>query len=100
MDQTINRPFVGRRAVTIKHLNGTTNVNNAGETVCSHYGSNNYTSNDQLPEKLTLGWYTADICKSLPPGFYMATTIMHIEVVNFLQPKYVINESNIFEIKE
>ena len=94
IDRTIRRPFIGHWSVTVHRVNGGTS-----EIVCVSAGTGSYKTTSQVPENLTLGWWTGGDCKTLQPGFYNLITLTHIDVINILQPKSVINQSNLFEVK-
>ena len=93
VDRNINREFIGHWAVIVRRMNSGT-----GDIVCVDGGTTNYKTDAKLPEHLTLGWWSGGTCNTLGEGFYMVTTIVHIDVPNILQPKRVINESNIFKV--
>lgn len=95
IDRKINRPFIGRWSVIVRRING-----GQSEVVCTGAGISNYSPTSELPETLTLAWWTNRGCTELDIGFYRVTTIIDIDVISILQPKIVVIESNIFEIKQ
>lgn len=95
IDRAIKRPFIGNWAVSVRRV--TSGVN---DVVCVGSGTQNYRPNLELPESLNLRWWIGHECLLDSPGFYRVTTTVTIEVFNFLQPKIVLMDSNIFEVKQ
>lgn len=93
VDRVINRDFIGRWTVIVRRINA-----GDSEIICVNSGTNNFSTTAKLPENLTLSWWSNGNCKTLQEGFYRVTTIIHIDVPSIMQPKMILNESNIFKI--
>lgn len=83
-ERDINRPFFADWTVTVRQRVGERdgepifrNISNRdGSTACIGRGSNDYTPNIGLPERLTLrGWYMDGQKCYLSPGAYITDTI-------------------------
>jgi hypothetical protein len=94
VERTIHRPFVGTWVVSVRRWNGSGWVSH-----CSATGTTQYRSGAELPSALTLSWWTAGACPTLPEGRYVVGTVWWIDpFVSFLPRKNVQIESNIFEV--
>lgn len=94
-DRTINHAFLGRWTVTVRKWESEGWI-----AYCTATGKNDYRSGSELPEKLTLSWWTDGRCKTLDQGRYVISTIWEINPLSsFLPDKSVSIDSNIFEVK-
>jgi hypothetical protein len=70
VDREIRRPALGNWQVTVRRFN-----EGRGSIVyCNAHGSANYSPQAELPEPLTLDWWTEGKCPPLTPGEYVVTT--------------------------
>lgn len=93
--RTINRDFLGHWTASLRRLE-------RGKWVpyCSATGAVNYEVDSDLPDPLTLKWWTAPFCHPLEAGKYVMRTTWRVEGAGFLPDKRVRSVSNIFVIKE
>lgn len=94
VSRKINLSFVARWTVTVRRWE-----NGVWYDQCSHTDVSHYTPDSQLPEALTLEWWTRGSCNTLPQGRYYLTTHWKIEPsFDMLPTKQVQVDSNIFEV--
>jgi hypothetical protein len=65
---------------------------------CNASEQADYQVGTDLPEILTLGWWTDGKCVTLPPGSYIVNSTWNIHGTGLLPNKAVTATSNIFEI--
>lgn len=92
VERNIKRPFVADWVVTIRKWGGGWNV------VCNASGKNAYKPDAQLPQKLTLAWWTNGACANLEPGRYSMSTVWTIRGSGIIPDHEVRAESNIWEL--
>jgi hypothetical protein len=94
VDRIIKRDFRGEWVASIRRLE-------QGKWVsfCTAMGVTNYGSDSELPDPLTLQWWTYPDCHPLPVGKYQMRTSWVVLGEAFLPDKSVHADSNIFEIK-
>ena len=91
VNRTINRDFVGDWTASIRRLE-----NGKWVPYCTATGSTNYQVDSELPDPLTLKWWTAPDCHPLEAGKYIMRTTWRINLTGFLPDKDVQATSNIF----
>ena len=92
--RTINRPFSGEWHVSVLRWEHTGWV-----SYCNASGASNYKTEAVLPDDLTLSRWTDGQCALLPEGRYTASTSWRIQPnLPFLPSKFVLVDSNIFEV--
>lgn len=95
VDRSIERDFYGDWSVSIRRWD-------AGGWVsyCQARGQANYATDSQLPDPLTLQWWTHPGCHPLPPGRYVMRTSWTVHPdMSVLPAKRVQADSNIFEVR-
>lgn len=93
-DRDIKRNFLGTWTVSIRKLGP------KGQGVyCTAVNSTDYEMNSQLPDPLTLSWWTFPHCDPLPEGKYYIRTTWTIKGNGFFPDKQLSQVSNIFEIR-
>lgn len=93
VDRTIHRPFTARWAAVVRVQDGTRT-----EVVCAAGSLSDYRPDAALPATLTLDWWTAGTCATLPAGRYSLTTVWDIQGTALLPDKQVKAVSNLFEV--
>ena len=88
VDRVIRRPFQGAWLVTVRRW-----TDKGWEAHCNAAGTSNYRPDAQLPEKLTLLWWTDGVCNTMPVGKYVVDTSWRINSAQIVR-----NSSNIFEV--
>lgn len=91
----IHRPFVGAWRVSIRRWG-----ESGWHVLCQAHGVANYRSGSELPNNLTLDWWTGGDCQTLPPGRYVISTGWTIKPeISFIPEKTILIDSNIFEVE-
>lgn len=93
VDRKIHRPFSGEWSVLVRKKRGEHWV-----VACPSYGMGNYRPDAELPEPLTLNWWTDGACPTLVAGTYLMTTSWSI-YPTYLPKKWVQITSNEFTIR-
>lgn len=94
VERTISRPFFAEWTATVRRF-----TPGGWSWHCGGQGQSVYREGSELPDELTLEWWTGGGCKTLPEGRYVVETSWIIEpTVGFLPPKRVYATSNIFEV--
>ena len=92
--RTIKHPFLGTWTATIRKWDG-----DGWVVYCAAQGTAQYETGAELPNHLTLDWWTAGRCPFLPAGNYTVGTLWQINpLMPFLPAKSVSAQSNIFEV--
>lgn len=94
VDREIKRTFHADWGVTIRKIEPRGSL-----IVCNAWGTTSYRVDAVLPEQVTLGWWTGNVCNTLEPGNYILSTVWDISE-NPLPSKQVAIESNMFTITE
>ena len=95
IDRKIHRDFVGVWGVTVRRLKDT-----GTHIACASSALSDYKEGNELPEVVTLGWWTNGKCETLPVGVYIVQTTWQIQSNGFLPNKVVTQTSNPFKITE
>lgn len=94
VDRAIKRDFRGEWLASIRRLE-----NGRWVSFCTARGAANYGADSQLPDPLTLRWWTYPDCHPLPPGKYVMRTTWTVKGFSLMPDKDVTADSNIFEIR-
>lgn len=92
VERTIHRPFVGFWAVNVKREG-----NNGFSFACGSSGTIDYQPDVQLPDPLTLDWWTYPIPCNLGPGRYRVDTTWTIDLQGGAE-KTIRKRSNVFSV--
>ena len=95
VDRKIHRNFVGVWGVTVRSMKDT-----GTQITCASSALADYKEEAELPEVVTLGWWTNGKCETLPVGVYIVQTTWQIQGNDFLPTKIVTQTSNPFKITE
>lgn len=95
VDRRIHRDFRGEWMASIRRLES-----GGWVAFCQAEGKANYARDSQLPEPLTLKWWTHPDCNPLPPGKYVMRTTWVVKGASVLPDKEVQADSNIFQIRD
>lgn len=95
VDRKIHRNFVGVWGVTVRSMKDT-----GTQITCASSALADYKEETELPEIVTLGWWTNGKCETLPVGVYIVQTTWQIQGNSFLPNKIVTQTSNPFKITE
>ena len=93
VERTIHRDFTGTWGVSVRSL-----TNHGSLVACAASAVSDYRIGADLPEVLTLGWWTNGRCETLPPGTYLVQTTWQIHGSGILPAKTVQATSNPFVI--
>lgn len=93
VERTIHRDFVGTWGVSVRSL-----TDQGSMVACAASAVSDYRIGADLPEALTLGWWTNGRCETLPAGTYLVQTTWQIHVSGLLPAKTVQATSNPFVI--
>ena len=91
--RTIHRNFVGTWGVTVRALENTGTY-----VTCAASAVSDYRIGTDLPEVITLGWWTDGRCETLPAGTYLIQTTWQIHNVGIFPTKTIQATSNPFVI--
>lgn len=95
IDRKIHRDFVGVWGVTVRSIQDT-----GVHIACASSALSDYKEGAELPEVVTLGWWTNGKCETLPVGVYIVQTTWQIQSNGFFPTKVVTQTSNPFKIIE
>lgn len=96
VDRIIRRPFTGQWSVTVRRA-----TPSAGwEIVCAASGGGDYRPDAVFPDPLTLDWWTAGACDTLPPGQMQVSTVWWLDmgILGAIPTRPL--ESNVFTVSE
>lgn len=93
VQRTIHRDFVGTWGVTVRELENTGTY-----VTCAASAVSDYRIGTDLPEVITLGWWTNGRCETLPAGTYLIQTTWQIHSVSIFPTKTIQATSNPFVI--
>lgn len=93
VERTIHRDFVGTWGVSVRSL-----TDQGSMVACAASAVSDCRIDADLPEILTLGWWTAGQCRTLPAGTYIVQTTWQIHGSGTLPAKTVQATSNPFVI--
>jgi len=92
-DREIRRPFSGEWSAIVRRKRGAHWI-----VACPSFGMGDYRMDAELPEPLTLEWWTDGACPALTAGTYLLTTSWTI-YPTYLPKKWVQITSNEFTIR-
>lgn len=93
VQRDIHRDFSGTWGVSVRQmLEGKTHV------ACAASAVSDYQQGSDLPEIVTLGWWTNGRCETLPVGVYVVQTTWQIHGNGLLPAKTVQSTSNPFKV--
>ena len=93
VERTIHRGFTGTWGVSVRSL-----TDQGSMVACAASAVSDYRIGADLPEVLTLGWWTNGHCETLPAGTYLVQTTWQIHGSGILPAKTVQATSNPFVI--
>lgn len=93
VERTINRDFTGTWGVTVRELQDTGTY-----VACAASAVSDYRIGSDLPEVVTLGWWTNGRCETLPAGTYIVQTTWQVHGAGILPAKTLQVTSNPFVI--
>lgn len=95
VERTIHRNFTGTWGVTVRSLQQQHTY-----VACAASAVADYRISADLPEIVTLGWWSNGQCKTLPAGIYVIHTTWQIHGAGILPAKTLQATSNPFKIYE
>lgn len=69
-----------------------------GYVVCSESAVSGYLKGADLPNTLTLSWWTNGQCNTLPVGVYIVQTVWQVHGDGILPAKTITATSNLFKV--
>ena len=93
VERTIHRDFTGTWGVSVRSL-----TDQGSMVACAASAVSDYRIGADLPEILTLGWWTNGRCETLPAGTYLVQTTWQIHGSGILPAKTLQVTSNPFVI--
>lgn len=93
VQRTIHRDFTGTWGVTIRALE-----ESRMHIACAASAVTDYRIGSDLPDVVTLGWWTNGQCRTLPAGIYIVQTVWQIHGYGILPAKTIQATSNPFVI--
>ena len=93
VERTIHRDFTGTWGVSVRSL-----TDQGSMVACAASAVSDYRIGEDLPEVVTLGWWTNGRCETLPAGTYLVQTTWQIHGSGILPSKTVQATSNPFKI--
>lgn len=93
VERTIHRDFTGTWGVTVRALRDTGTY-----VACAASAVSDYHIGSDLPEAITLGWWTNGRCETLPAGTYIVQTTWQVHGAGILPAKTIQATSNPFVI--
>lgn len=95
VQRTIHRDFTGTWGVTVRALE-----ESRTHIACAASAVTDYRIGSDLPEVVTLGWWTNGQCRTLPAGIYIVQTVWQIHGSGILPAKTLQVTSNPFKVYE
>ena len=95
VDREIKRPFAAVWTAQVR----TVRESGEGYVACTASAYSEYKDGAELPEMLTLDWWTDGRCATLPAGRYMLSTAWRINPNGIWPSNIVRADSNVFEVK-
>jgi len=93
VERTIHRDFTGTWGVTVRALE-----ESRMHIACAASAVTDYRIGSDLPEAVTLGWWTNGRCETLPAGTYIVQTTWQVHGAGILPAKTIQATSNPFVI--
>lgn len=94
VDREIKRPFDAVWTTQVR----TFRPDGEGYVACTASAYSEYKAGADLPQLLTMDWWTDGRCPTLPPGKYMLSTAWRINPSGIWPSKIVRADSNVFEV--
>ena len=93
VERDIHRDFSGTWGVSVRQI-----LDGKSRVACAQSAVIHYPVGSDLPEVLTLGWWTNGRCETLPAGVYVVQTTWQIHGKGLLPAKTISNTSNPFKV--
>ena len=95
VEREIHRDFSGTWGVSVRVMGA-----GHGYVVCSESAVSGYLKGADLPNTLTLAWWTNGQCSTLPVGVYIVQTVWQVHGSGILSAKTINATSNLFKVYE
>lgn len=93
VEREIHRDFSGTWGVSVRVMDA-----GHGYVVCSEGAASGYLQGADLPDTLTLSWWTNGQCNTLPVGVYIVQTVWQVHGNGLLPAKTITATSNLFKV--
>ena len=93
VQREIHRDFSGTWGVSVRVMDA-----GHGYVVCSESAVSGYQKGADLPDTLTLSWWTNGQCNTLPVGVYIVQTVWRVHGSGILPAKTINATSNLFKV--
>ena len=93
VQRDIHRDFSGTWGVSVRVVDA-----GKGYVVCSESAVSGYLQGADLPDTLTLSWWTNGHCNTLPVGVYIVQTVWQVHGSGILPAKTITATSNLFKV--
>ena len=93
VQRDIHRDFSGTWGVSVRVMDA-----GKGYVVCSESAVSGYQKGADLPDTLTLSWWTNGQCNTLPVGVYIVQTVWEVRGSGILPAKTINATSNLFKV--
>lgn len=93
VQREIHRDFSGTWGVSVRVMDA-----GKGFVVCSASAVSGYKEGADLPDTLTLSWWTNGHCNTLPVGVYIVQTMWQVHGSGILPAKTINATSNLFKV--
>ena len=93
VQREIHRDFSGTWGVSVRVMDA-----GKGYIVCSASAVSGYKEGADLPDTLTLSWWTNGHCNTLPVGVYLVQTVWQVHGSGILPAKTINATSNLFKV--
>jgi hypothetical protein len=93
VEREIKRNFSATWGITLRRVSTETTY-----IACSYSAVADYKQGTDLPEVVTLGWWSNNTCETLPAGTYVLNTTWQIHGSGIFPAKTIYSTSNPFEI--
>jgi len=93
VQREIHRDFSGTWGVSVRVMDA-----GKGFVACSASAISGYKEGADLPDTLTLSWWTNGHCNTLPVGVYIVQTVWQVHGNGILPAKTITATSNLFKV--
>lgn len=93
VQRDIHRDFNSTWGVSVRVMDA-----GKGHVVCSESAVSDYQKGADLPDTLTLAWWTNGHCNTLPVGVYIVQTVWQVHGNGILPAKTISATSNLFKV--
>lgn len=93
VEREIHRDFSGTWGVSVRVMDA-----GHGYVICSESAVSWYLQGADLPDTLTLSWWTNGQCNTLPVGVYIVQTVWQVHGNGILPAKTITATSNLFKV--